>query len=288
MKNRYFPCALIDHDTSYSIITSNFHFFDDLLKDKREIGGYTINTLAKKLVKENKIPNIKFDSEAGMFCAYSENKENLLELCVLFQALIGKEEDFIPKEEYDLKITVEKADNLLINGFVLKQDKHLQDEFYKNVPYPLLSNKQADYINKIRTGTDEEIIFAAKKINNEARTKTKSIKNYLAHPQTITYFIEAIHKTENNKVYLELIWAMAYICGRHLPDLRAETHFKNAISNKIATVRLMGLMGLGYIVNFDADSIPDLSEDRSEKVRKEYSSLKKHPYTELISWMFKT
>ena len=285
MKNKYFPCTLVNHDTYDSIITSNFHFFDAYFKGK-EVGGYTINTLAKKIVKENKISDIKFDSEAGMFCAYSDNEDSLLKLCSHFQKLIGKEEDFLPQEKYKLNITVKEADYLLINGFVLKQNEKLQHKFYKNVPYPILSSKQAEYIDKLKNGTDDEIIFAARKINNEARTKTKFIENYLAHPQTMTYFIEAIDKTDNNKVYQELIWAMVFICGRHLPDLRAEEHFKNALTNKTGTVRWLGLMGLGYILNFDSNTIPDLSQDRSEKVRDEYESLKKRNYTELISWMF--
>ena len=287
MKNKYFPCALMVNEDEFSIITSNFHFFDDYFEGK-DAGGYTIEHLAKKIVKENKIKDVKYDSEAGLFCAYSKNKYSLLELCNHFQKLIGKEEDFLPKEKYKLNITVKEADYLLINGFVMKQDEKLQNEFYKNVPYPILSNKQADYINKLTNGTDDEIIFAARKINNEARTNTKYIENYLAHPQTITFFIEAIDKTDNNKVYQELIWAMVFICGRHLPDLRAEAHFKNALTNKIGTVRWVGLMGLGYILNFDINSIPDLSQDRSKKVRDEYKSLKERSYSELISWMFET
>jgi len=287
MKNNYFPCTLIEHsDNEFSVITSDFHFFDDYFKGK-DAGGYTIERLAKKIVKENKIKGVKYDSEAGMFCAYSDKKSGLLELCNHFQKLIGKEEDFLPKEEYKLKITVKEADYLLINGFVLKQDEKLQKEFYENVPYPILSKKQAEYIDKLRNGTDDEIIFAAKKINKEARTNTKFIENYLAHPQTITYFIEAIEKTTNNKVYQELINAMASICDRHLPDLRAEAHFRNALTNRIATVRLLGLMGLRCILNFDSNSIPDLSQDRSEKVRDGYERLKKRSYTKLISWMFK-
>ncbi len=286
--NKYFPCALVEHNDHYSIITSNFHYFEDHFLEC-DVGGYTINTLAKSLVKTHSIKNIKFDSEAGMFCAYSENKESLLQLSQQLREITGAENNWKTKEVFNIKISVMEADKLLINGFVKGINITLHKEFYKNVPYPPLSKKQAEWIDKIKNGNDEEIIFSARKINNEARTRVKHIENYLAHPVTMTTLIDAVDKNnKKSKVYEELLTAMVWICSRHLPDRRAEKYFIEALQHNIANVRLTGLFGLKYIFNIDKNIIPDMSNDRSKYVRNKYNELKESSYTELISWMFET
>ena len=47
-----------------------------IIFQNEDIGGYSIDSLAKMLVKNNKITNIIFDSESGLFCAYSITKKN--------------------------------------------------------------------------------------------------------------------------------------------------------------------------------------------------------------------
>ena len=71
--NPYFPCDIVEQDSDYSVICSHFHYFEDHFGDKGG-GGYTVERLAKKLVREQAIKGVKFDSEAGMFCAYSDKK----------------------------------------------------------------------------------------------------------------------------------------------------------------------------------------------------------------------
>ena len=39
--NPYFPCEIVEQDSDYSIVCSNFHYFDDCFGN-REVGGYTI------------------------------------------------------------------------------------------------------------------------------------------------------------------------------------------------------------------------------------------------------
>lgn len=84
--------------------------------------------------------------------------------------------------------------------------------FFENVPYPPLSLKQQEYLDPLKCGTDEMKIIASKRINSEARTKTRSWNNYLSHPMTISIFINAIIENSNPKVYQELLWALIFIC----------------------------------------------------------------------------
>jgi hypothetical protein len=286
-KNIYWPCILVEHTDHFSIVSSDFHYFDDYFKGK-EAGGYTIEKLARKLIKENGInKEIKFDSEAGMFCAYSSNKEKLLQLCKLFRDIIGEEDQHEPQRDTAPLISLEEAEKLLLKGFVKSLDTQAQTEFLKNVPSPALSKRQAQYLDAIQNGTDDEKIQAAKKIDSEARTKTRNWKNYLSHPNTITLLLNACDNEKNIKVHQEIIGALVSICIRHLPDLRTQKYFIDYLKNKSATNRFLGLLGLGQLYTYPIDVILQLESDRSEKVREEVISMKKSGTTRSFpSWMF--
>lgn len=267
-KNIYFPCSLIEHeDHSFSITCSDFHYFDDVFGEKGG-GGYTLEKLAKKIAKENKIKNIKYDSEAGMFCAYSDTSEGLLALCERLKELTGDEDQHISSENTAPLISLDKAEKLLIDGFVKNLNKESQNAFLINVPMPALSKNQAKQLNDIQNGTDEEIIKSAKRINSEARTKTRDWNNFLSHPTTMTIFFEAIDKTENPKVYTELLDAIVFISMRHLPDLRAKTYFLNALKSKTARNRQVGIWGLSNLYDYPFEAIIPLIKDKSYLVRK--------------------
>ena len=267
--NEFFPCILVEHEKSFSIICSNFHYFDDYFGDSGG-GGYTVQELAKKLVKEHNIQKeISFDSEAGIFCAYSENRDVLLQLSHLLQKITGNEEMHLPKENTQPLIPLEEAEKLLLKGFVLQLDKEFQEEFYKNVPFPALSKNQKEYLDAIQNGTSEEKIKASKKINSEARSKTRKWDNYLSHPNIISVFLEAIDKEKDIKVIQEFIWALVFICCRHLPDLRTKYCFEQALQNKNAIVRTLGLMGLGYLFEYPEELVSEMKNDKSDKVKQE-------------------
>lgn len=288
--NEYFPCKLVEHEKGFSIICSDFHYFDNYFGDKGG-GGYTLERLAKKLVKDHKIQNeVSFDSEAGMFCAYSQAKEGLLKLALLLREITGSEESHTAQTDNKPKIPLEEAEKLLLNGFVIRLDEQVQNDFYKNVPYPSLTNKQSEYVNFLKNGTSEEKILASKRINSEARTKTRKWDNYLSHPNTITQFLEAIDVEKDNKVLQELIGAIAFICDRHLPDLRTKPYFEKALGNKNATIRWLGLVGLGNLFENSEDLILTMTNDKSEKVRKgaeREMKFARGKTKEFPVWMFK-
>ncbi|MCD8403918.1 Imm51 family immunity protein [Tenacibaculum finnmarkense] len=284
-KNVYFPCLFTKHEDDYfSVICSDFHYFDDFFGEKGG-GGYTVERLSKKLIKENKIKGIKYDSEAGMFCAYSNTSENLLELCQLLKEITG-DEDKHSSEISEPLISFDKAEKLLVKGFVKSLDKKAQNDFLKNVPMPTLSKKQSKYLNDIQNGTDKEKIFSAKRVNSEARTYTRNWDNYLSHPNIITIFLEAIDKEENPKVYQELLWALVFICGRHLPDLRTQPYFLKALSNKIGTIRWLGIIGLDKIYDFPFENLVPLIKDKTYKVREELVTMLSPANREFAIWMF--
>ena len=266
-ENEFWPCILIGHEDRHSIILSDFHYFDDYFKEK-DCGGYTIEKLARKLVRENGIKGIKFDSEAGMFCAYSGNPDHLLALCRLFRDIVGDEKDYIVPGNVMPSISLDQAEELLIKGFVQGLDREAQDEFLEKVPFPSLTNKQSGYLHSIKNGTDDaDKIYAAKRINSEARTKTRNWKHYLSHPGTITIFLEALDRKPDPKVYQELIWALVFICMRHLPDMRVLPYFMDSLTSKNAQTRLLGLWGLRTLYSFPLETVLTLKNDRSEKVR---------------------
>ncbi|MDR2039539.1 MAG: immunity 51 family protein [Bacteroidales bacterium] len=287
MKNEYFPCKLVEHEDYCSVITSDFHFFDDYFGEKGG-GGYSVEKLAKKLAKEHHLnKDIRFDSEAGMFCACSKNKESLLQLCSLLQEITGSEDLYSSGKNTQPLISLQEAEKLLLKGFVLDLKTEYQEEFLRNVPFPSLTKKQQEYINALEGGTDEEKIHASKRINSEARTKTRKWDNYLSHPGTVSIFLKAIDKETNSKVYQELIWALVFICSRHLPDLRCKTCFTEALENKNATIRWLGLMGLEELYEYPEGVVLKLKTDKSEKVRKKAEEMLKFGNKrEFPVWMF--
>ena len=57
-ENKYWPCILVEHDDRFSIILSEFHLLDDYFGDKG-CGGYSVERLARKLVKKHRIVHIQ-------------------------------------------------------------------------------------------------------------------------------------------------------------------------------------------------------------------------------------
>ena len=265
MKNKFFPCHLVKHTGYSSMVTSDFHYFDDC--DGVEIGGgYDLEKLAKKLIRENNLPKgLKFDSEAGMFCAYSNDEDLLLGLCKLFRQITG-EEGLHKTKEIKLSIPYEEAEQLLLKAYVEGLDESVQQAFLKQVPIPFLSKKQKEYVDAIASGTNEEKIHAAKKINAEARTKTRSLNNYFSHPSVITMILKAIDETADPKVYQELLWALVFIAdARHYTDLRVRPYFFKALNHKLSQIRFLGLLGLGSY-EYSREAILPLTKDPSKKV----------------------
>jgi hypothetical protein len=139
----------------------------------------------------------------------------------------------------------------------------------------------------IEQGTEQEKIIAARKINAEARTKTHDSHHYLYHPRTTQVLIDALEKESSSKVYLEILWALVFICNRHLPDIRVQKYFLAALDSKKADMRWLGVMGLENLYKAPMSRIEVLAQDRSRKVREVAESLmKRGEVREFPSWMF--
>lgn len=263
MKNGYFPLQLIEHESYYSVVLSDFHLLDI------DGGGYAAERWAKKILKGQPFEkDIKFDSEAGMFTAYSDKPESLQALCKRIRDVANiSEEDNLVNSGFKPAISFEEAEQLLLKGFVLGLDEQAQERFLKNVPCPPTPKIQQQCLDDILNGTDEEKIKAARKINNEARTKWRMWEHYLSHPDTISTMLKACDSTDNNKVFEALIWALVFICKRHLPDLRTLPYFTLALQNKSANVRLLGLWGLNELALYPKDEVEKLKDDKAAKVK---------------------
>ena len=288
--NLYFPCTMIEHEDYYSIVCSNFHFFDDYFGDKGG-GGYSVEKLAKKLVKQASIPHIRFDSEAGMFCAYSNWKTPLKDLCKELRRLTGPAAKHLTAKA-EPTISLARAEKLLLRGFVVSLDTKSQREFLKHVPCPPLSKQQTELIRKIKSGSDAEKIKAARRINSEGRTRTRDWNNFLSHPWTTELLLNQFDVEANQpKVQTELLWAVSSICGRHLPDLRAEPYFRDALYSRLADMRKIGLSGLSDLQILKEEDLKPLLKDKSKSVRESarwHSSWldAEESAKEFPSWMF--
>ncbi len=79
--------------------------------------------------------------------------------------------------------------------------------------------------------------------------------------------LKACDSTDNNKVFEALIWALVFICDRHLSDLRTLPYFTLALQNKSANVRLLGLWGLNELAHCPMDEVKQLKDDKATKVK---------------------
>ena len=292
--NAYFPCRLVECEEYFSIVCSEFHYFDDYFGDNGG-GGYSVDKLARKLAKQAGIKHIKFDSEAGMFCAYSDWKTPLKDLCKELRRVTGGPAKHRSKPSAKPSISFARAEKLLLNGFVLSLDTKSQREFLENFPCPSMSKYQAAAIKSIQSGSDSEKIKALRKVNSEARTLTRQWENYLSHPDTTSMLIKQVDiDYDKDKIHTEILWALSAIGSRHLPDLRTEPYFRLALSGRTAERRKAGMSGLSNLEVLTMNDLAPLLKDKSKSVREfavrhrswlesDDSDLREFP-----SWMFET
>ncbi len=292
INNPFFPCQLVEHDEYQSVITSDFHYFDAYFGNKGG-GGYSLEQLAKKLAKEHHIKDLKFDSEAGMFCAYSANRDSLLSLCKALRQITGEEEKYRTTTNQKPKISQRQAEELLLRGFVMELNADIQAKFLANVPFPPLSLMQEQCINTIQNGSEEACWAALRKINSEACSKTRNFNHYLSHPQINTLLFELLDKKPTEKIQLEALRVLQTVCNRHLPDLRCRHYFYEALTHKKADMRQCGVYGLAVLYDYDVEKIKSLLNDKSEKVREaakrelKFGLKKDKNYDDIFAvWMF--
>jgi len=265
-KNPYFPCELVEYEDSFSVILTKFHYFDDHLRGP-DTGGYAIEKLARQLAKAHKLKGVKFDSEASMFCAYASEAQPLLALCELLRQGIGDEDQTTSPSVAKPKISYKAARKLLRNGFLDSLNRKAQDEYLSKVPPPPLNRQQAELMRLLRDGTDSEKIKAARKINSESRSLLRSVDHYLSHPATITQILACCDSERSHPgVFREIIWALVFICDRHLPDRRTAPCFESCLESKDAQTRILGLWGLRNVGALTEEMVQPLLEDKSKKV----------------------
>ncbi len=111
LKSKIAPFFLVEHETSASICLEVGDYKVDLFELRADDGfegnGYDWESLATVFLKEQ-VPHlvdiVDFDSEASMFCAYSSNKDALIEFILKFKdACENKEliEDLFSRAELD-------------------------------------------------------------------------------------------------------------------------------------------------------------------------------------------
>jgi hypothetical protein len=228
-----------------------------------------------------------------MFCAYAIEREPLQQLCNQLREYTGGEAMHASQQrESKPSIPQVEAEELLINGFVKSLDKLAQERFLKFVPFPALSKMQGECLRQVQEGTDAEKIKAAKKINSEARALIRGWDNYLSHPSTITLLLDCCDANQqSSSVHLELIWALVFICDRHLPDLRVGPYFVAALEDKKLQMRCLGIMGLYNLCILTSDHLKPLLMDKSSKVKEtaeDHLRWLEDGKMQFPSWMFQS
>ena len=88
----FFPCILVEHSTSFSIIRTNFHYFDSFLVKKVAV-DIALSNGQENWQKEHQLTrDITFDSEVGMSSVSASNQAVLLKLRLLLREITGGEE----------------------------------------------------------------------------------------------------------------------------------------------------------------------------------------------------
>lgn len=106
------PFKWVEHDNSASVIMSDVGDYKQFIFDSRadegfEGSGYDWQSLAIVFLEEQ-VPHlqddISFDSESGMFCAYSDNVDALKEFILAFKNACENDElilDLFSRAELD-------------------------------------------------------------------------------------------------------------------------------------------------------------------------------------------
>lgn len=86
------PFFWVAHESSFSVCLDAGTYKPEIFETRQEEGfegnGYDWGSLAQVFLHERKshlVKDIKFDPEAGMFCAYSSNAESLKEFILDFR-----------------------------------------------------------------------------------------------------------------------------------------------------------------------------------------------------------
>jgi hypothetical protein len=106
------PFIIVSHESSTSLIMNDVgnykqNIFNDRLEEGFNRGGHDWGSLAAVFLSE-RLPKlkekIKMDTEAGMFCVYSNDKKAIEEFAVAFHALCENEvemRDLFSRAELD-------------------------------------------------------------------------------------------------------------------------------------------------------------------------------------------
>ncbi|WP_444666989.1 immunity 51 family protein [Flavobacterium columnare] len=110
-KEKIKPFIWVEHANSFSVCLEVGDYKTEIFQTREEEGfegnGYDWGSLAKVFLEELKpelIEVVKFDPEAGMFCAYSSNKEALETFIIAFKKTCENEtliQDLFSRAELD-------------------------------------------------------------------------------------------------------------------------------------------------------------------------------------------
>ncbi|MEH2223704.1 Imm51 family immunity protein [Nostoc sp.] len=98
MDEKFEPCTLVEHENNFSLVKSITGVFKEKAEIFEQMGfcgnGYDWNEIVKELIR-TKAPEISseihYDSEAMMFCVYSDNLAALKVVAQLIRLVINDE-----------------------------------------------------------------------------------------------------------------------------------------------------------------------------------------------------
>jgi hypothetical protein len=274
----YWPCTLVEHDdASPSLIFDDFDRIEAKVKTGRDLGGYFVERLVKRLAREagqaGLLKRVKFDPEASLLAAYGDDREALYEVAALLRRFVGgRAPKVVAKPVFDEKA----AEKQLLKGFIKGLDPAAQQAFYALVPKSAATAEDLKRLAALKARSAVVRKEAARRLNSQARSHTTGsnlrFESALGDPRTTEAMISALGLERDEAVFEELIGALAFVCSRHLPDLRALEVFEAAYTHPRANVRRLAVMGAAALYRWSWSRMGALLDDRSAGVRGEVLS----------------
>jgi len=200
-ENQIVPFYWVAHDTSFSLCHSVSEFRDEIFASAPDHdyftvkgGGYDWEFLAQLFIDEH-MPELRkdiyFDSESGMFCAYSENAESLQHFALEFRKTFDDEKMIQQMtKQFDDKAKLQTAYNLKqFDGIIreLKSDvKNNPNLFYHSFE----ANGEIEvfeFLGSTASIRVDQALGSLKYVSSDFKVKNYDVKHNHSDSDTIRF-----------------------------------------------------------------------------------------------------
>jgi hypothetical protein len=267
MARDFWPCVAVHTDGGalQSIIFTEFQRLDRK-HPKYATSGYAVERLVKQLARVDNpklLKRVKFDPEADMFCAYGDDADALFEIATIIRKATGQKK---PPPSAPAQLAPDAARAALRKGFVLSLDETAQQEFLRGWPRPCDPAHEA-LERELKSKEPKTRLTAARRLTRAACRVIGNLHQPLTHPKSFDAVSAALEKERDPKIADELVFALAMMCSRALPDQRMQPVLESYLASPRWRVRWSAVDGLAALHSHDWAKLVPLLDDPHEKVR---------------------